>query len=430
MPRSVASPTPGRDSNRTVGSEYSGPAAAPGDTPAPPDPALVTAADTAVAAAADELIALSHDIHAEPELAFEEVRSVAKTLAPLRRRGFEIECPVAGLDTAFTATYGSGELMVGICAEYDALPEIGHACGHNIIAAAAVGAGLGLAEVADACGITVRVFGTPAEESGGGKVLMLERGVFDGAAMAMMVHPGPYDIVGARSLALADLSIVFHGREAHASAAPEQGRNAGDAVTVAQVALGLLRQHLNPGQQLHGIVKTGGAAPNIVPGHAELLYYLRAVDSASLDDLVRRASACFEAGALATGCTHEVRTLAPTYAELTPDPALLCAYREQIVGMGRVPLAPDLEAARPLGSTDMGNLTHVIPGIHPVIGIDAGGAVTHQPEFAAACVTPSADVAITDGATALARTAIGVAGDQSHRNRLLERSSRRQEDIR
>nr|WP_024802390.1 M20 family metallopeptidase [Nocardia sp. BMG51109] len=391
---------------------------------------MVTAADTAVAAAADELIALSHDIHAEPELAFEEVRSVAKTLAPLRRRGFEIECPVAGLDTAFTATYGSGELMVGICAEYDALPEIGHACGHNIIAAAAVGAGLGLAEVADACGITVRVFGTPAEESGGGKVLMLERGVFDGAAMAMMVHPGPYDIVGARSLALADLSIVFHGREAHASAAPEQGRNAGDAVTVAQVALGLLRQHLNPGQQLHGIVKTGGAAPNIVPGHAELLYYLRAVDSASLDDLVRRASACFEAGALATGCTHEVRTLAPTYAELTPDPALLCAYREQIVGMGRVPLAPDLEAARPLGSTDMGNLTHVIPGIHPVIGIDAGGAVTHQPEFAAACVTPSADVAITDGATALARTAIGVAGDQSHRNRLLERSSRRQEDIR
>ncbi|WP_280271392.1 M20 family metallopeptidase [Nocardia wallacei] len=391
---------------------------------------MVAAADAAIGAASDALIALSHDIHAEPELAFAETRSVAKTLVPLRERGFAIETPAAGLDTAFTATYGSGELVVGICAEYDALPEIGHACGHNIIAAAAVGAALGLAEVADRCGITVKVFGTPAEESGGGKVLMLERGVFDDTALAMMVHPGPCDIVGARSLALADVSVAFQGRAAHASAAPEQGRNAGDAVTVTQVALGLLRQHLNPGQQLHGIVKTGGVAPNIVPGHAELLYYLRAVDSASLDDLMRRASACFEAGALATGCTHEIRTLAPTYTELTPDPALLFAYREQIVGTGRVPLAADLEAARPLGSTDMGNVTNVIPGIHPVIGIEAGGAVTHQPEFAAACITPSADLAVTDGATALARTAIAIAGDQFQRDRLLERSIQRQEDIR
>ncbi|MBF6334008.1 M20 family metallopeptidase [Nocardia transvalensis] len=400
------------------------------DLVTPADSALTAAADTAIGAAADELIALSHAIHAEPELAFAEKRSVAKTLAPLAARGFDIETPVADLDTAFTATYGSGELVVGICAEYDALPEIGHACGHNIIAASAVGAALGLARVADVCGITVKVFGTPAEESGGGKVLMLERGAFDGVAMAMMVHPGPIDIIGARSLALADLSIVYRGHEAHASAAPEQGRNAGDAVTVTQVALGLLRQHLRPGQQLHGIVKSGGVAPNIVPGHAELLYYLRAGDSASLDDLMRRASACFEAGALATGCTHEIRTLAPTYTELTPDPALLCAYREQIVGMGRVPLAPELEASRPLGSTDMGNVTNVIPGIHPVIGIEAGGAVTHQPEFAAACVTPSADLAVTDGATALARTAIQIAGDQFHRDRLLERSIQRQEEIR
>ncbi len=428
MPRSAGAHPSDPESDRTVGSIDSGTGASYFATP--PDPALVAAADAAIGAASDALIALSHDIHAEPELAFAETRSVAKTLVPLRERGFAIETPAAGLDTAFTATYGSGELVVGICAEYDALPEIGHACGHNIIAAAAVGAALGLAEVADRCGITVKVFGTPAEESGGGKVLMLERGVFDDTALAMMVHPGPCDIVGARSLALADVSVAFQGRAAHASAAPEQGRNAGDAVTVTQVALGLLRQHLNPGQQLHGIVKTGGVAPNIVPGHAELLYYLRAVDSASLDDLMRRASACFEAGALATGCTHEIRTLAPTYTELTPDPALLFAYREQIVGTGRVPLAADLEAARPLGSTDMGNVTNVIPGIHPVIGIEAGGAVTHQPEFAAACITPSADLAVTDGATALARTAIAIAGDQFQRDRLLERSIQRQEDIR
>ncbi|MFI2282319.1 M20 family metallopeptidase [Nocardia beijingensis] len=390
----------------------------------------VARGDAAIRAASAELIALSHAIHDEPELAFEETRSVAKTIAPLAERGFEIELGVAELPTAFRARYGSGSLTVGLCAEYDALPEIGHACGHNIIAASAVGAALGLAEVADALDLTVLVFGTPAEESGGGKVLMLERGVFDDVAMAMMVHPGPLDIVGARSLALADVSVVFHGREAHASAAPEQGRNAGDAVTVAQVALGLLRQHLLPGQQLHGIVGDGGVAPNIVPGRAELLYYLRAVDSASLDDLMRRASACFEAGALATGCTHEIRTLAPTYTELTPDPELLLVYREQLAGLGRVPLAPEFEAQRPLGSTDMGNVTNVIPGIHPVIGIDAGGAVTHQPGFAAASVNASADRAVLDGALALARTAIAVARDDIHRDRLLQRLVQRQEDIR
>ncbi|WP_433727380.1 M20 family metallopeptidase [Nocardia sp. CA-129566] len=398
--------------------------------PVGPNGTDAAASDAAILAAAAELIALSHSIHAEPELAFEETRSVAKTIAPLAARGFEIETGIAELPTAFRASYGSGELTVGICAEYDALPEIGHACGHNIIAASAVGAGLGLAEVADALGITVVVFGTPAEESGGGKVLMLERGVFDDVAMALMVHPGPFDIVDARSLALADLSVVFHGLEAHASAAPELGRNAGDAVTVAQVALGLLRQHLQPGQQLHGIVSDGGVAPNIVPGRAELLYYLRAVDSASLDDLMRRASACFEAGALATGCTHEIRTVAPTYTELTPDSALLCAYREQIIGLGRVPIAPELEAQRPLGSTDMGNVTNVIPGIHPVIGIDAGGAVTHQPGFAAASINASADRAVTDGAIALAGTAIAVARDAIHRDRLLQRLVQRQEDIR
>ncbi len=399
-----------------------------------PDPAVLAASDKAIEANRDQLIALSHSIHGEPELAFEEFRSVAKTIEPLREFGFKINSGVAELPTAFAAEYGSGDLTVGIFAEYDALPEIGHACGHNIIAASAVGAALGLAAVADACGITVKVLGTPAEESGGGKVLMLDRGVFDDLAMALMVHPGPEDIVGARSLALADLSVVFHGRESHASAAPEYGRNALDAITVAQVALGLLRQHLLPGQQLHGIVGSGGVAPNIVPGHAELLYYLRAVDSAALEDLMQRASACFEAGALATGCTHEIRKLAPTYTELTPDSALLCAYREQIRRLGREPIAPELEAARPLGSTDMGNVTNVIAGIHPVIGIDAGGAVTHQPAFAAAAVNASADRAVLDGATALARTAITIAGDQFHRDRLSERVTQRQfqrqEDIR
>lgn len=374
----------------------------------------------ALAHATDEVVALSHSIHAEPELAFEEYRSVAKVLDTLRAHHFEIESGVAGIDTAFTASVGSGELVIGICAEYDALPEIGHACGHNIIAASAVGAALALAPVADALGITVRVLGTPAEETGGGKVLMLERGVFDDIGAALMVHPGPFDIVGATSLALADVAVEFTGRAAHASAAPEWGINAGDAVTVAQVALGLLRQHLSPGQQLHGIVSNGGVAPNIVPGHAELLYYLRANSTESLDALTKKTFACFEAGAIATGCTHEIRTVSPTYAALTPDSWLVAAFRQEIESLGRSPLAPDLEGFRPLGSTDMGNVTNVLPGIHPVVGLDAGGAVTHQPEFAAACVTESADRALLDGALALAGTAARAAADPQTRARLLD----------
>ena len=376
--------------------------------------------DRALATATDEVVALSHSIHSEPELAFEEHRSVAKILDTLRAHDFEVETAVAELDTAFTASFGSGDLVIGICAEYDALPEIGHACGHNIIAASAVGAALALAPVADALGITVRVLGTPAEETGGGKVLMLERGVFDGVGAALMGHPGPLDIVGATSLALADVAVKFTGRAAHASAAPEWGINAGDAVTISQVALGLLRQHLAPGQQFHGIVSDGGVAPNIVPGHAELLYYLRANTTESLESLTAKTFACFEAGALATGCTHEIRTVSPTYAALTPDSWLVAAFRQEIEALGRSPLAPDLEGFRPLGSTDMGNVTNVLPGIHPVVGLDAGGAVTHQPEFAAACVTASADRALYDGALGLARTAARAAADPHTRARLLD----------
>ncbi len=383
------------------------------------------AMDRALAAATEEVLALSHSIHAEPELAFAEHRSVAKILDTLRAHSFEIETNVAGLDTAFTASFGSGDLVIGICAEYDALPEIGHACGHNIIAASAVGAALSLAPVADALGITVRVLGTPAEETGGGKVLMLERGVFDGIGAALMVHPGPFDIVGATSLALADIAVQFTGRAAHASAAPEWGINAGDAVTISQVALGLLRQHLEPGQQFHGIVSDGGAAPNIVPGHAELLYYLRANTTESLETLTRKAFACFEAGAVATGCTHEIRTVSPTYAALTPDSWLVAVFRQEIEALGRSPLAPELEGFRPLGSTDMGNVSNVLPGIHPVVGLDAGGAVTHQPEFAAACVTESADRALLDGALGLARTAAKAASDADTRARLLDGVSAR-----
>ncbi|RKT85362.1 amidohydrolase [Saccharopolyspora antimicrobica] len=366
-----------------------------------------------------ELVELSRSIHAEPELAFAEHRSAAKVADLLARHGFEVRTPVAGLDTALVAERGSGELVVAICAEYDALPEVGHACGHNVIAAAAVGAALALADVADELGITVRLIGTPAEETGGGKVLMLQRGVFDDVAMAMMVHPGPEDICRPVSLAITDLEVRYTGREAHAASAPQLGLNAADALTVAQVAIGLLRQHVEPQQMVHGIVTAGGAAPNIVPAHTAAVYNLRAAEARSLERLENRIRACFEAGATATGCTHEVVQISPVYAELDPDSWLSEAYRRAITELGREPLDRGAEQSRVIGSTDMGNVTRALPAIHPMIAIDCGGAVNHQVEFAAACATPTADRAVLDGALAMAWTAVAAAADSAQRERLL-----------
>ncbi|WP_396898552.1 M20 family metallopeptidase [Mycolicibacterium sp.] len=367
-----------------------------------------------------DLIALSHSIHAEPELAFAEHRSCAKTQALVAERGFEITAAPAGLDTAFRASYGAGPLVIGICAEYDALPEIGHACGHNIIAASAVGTALALADVADELGLTVVLLGTPAEELGGGKVLMLDAGTFDDIAASVMLHPGPVDIAAARSLALSEVTVDYTGRESHAAVAPYLGVNAGDAVTVAQVAVGLLRQQLMPGQMVHGIVTHGGEATNVIPGRAELRYTMRAADMAALRALELRMAGCFEAGALATGCTHQVTETAPAYAELLPDPWLSETIRAEMIRVGREPLPQSVEASVPLGSTDMGNVTQVMPGIHPVIGIDSGGASIHQPAFAAAAAGPSADRAVVEGAIMLARTVVQLAETPAQRDRVLE----------
>jgi amidohydrolase len=381
----------------------------------------------AVQRRAGELLALSHDIHAVPELAFAEHRSAARVAGLVEAEGFDVERGVAGLDTAFTASYGSGDLVVGLCAEYDALPEIGHACGHNIIAASSAGAALALREVADLLGITVKLIGTPAEESGGGKVLLLERGVFDDVAMAMMVHPAPEETCASPSLAITDVEVHYTGKAAHAASAPHRGRNAADALTVAQVAVGLLRQHLEPRQMLHGIVTHGGAAPNIVPAETAALYYLRAADVASLQQLETRVLDCFEAGAVATGCSHQVTHQSPVYSELVPDPWLAASYRTAVTGIGRSPQSPEEERDRQAGSTDMGNVTRALPAIHPTIAIDCGDAVNHQPEFAAACVTPSADRAVCDGALALALTAAAAASDDAQRDRLIGGVSQRRE---
>ena len=369
----------------------------------------------------NDLIALSHDIHAEPELAFAEYRSAAKTQALVAERGFAITPAPAGLDTAFRADYGGGDLVVAVCAEYDALPGIGHACGHNIIAAAAVGAALALAEVADDVGLTVVLMGTPAEESGGGKALLLKAGAFDDITAAVMVHPGPTDIAAARSLALSEVTVEYRGHESHASVAPYLGVNAGDAVTVAQVAVGLLRQQLAPGQQVHGIVTEGGRAANVIPARAGMRYSMRAIEKESLRALEGRIFDCFRAGGLATGCECRIDEGGPAYDELRPDPWLANAFRDEMNRCGRTPVAAGLETALPpLGSTDMGNVTHAMPGIHPIVGVEAGGASLHQPEFAAAAASPSADNAVIDGSIMLARTVIRLAETPSERQRVMQ----------
>lgn len=378
-----------------------------------------TIVEDAVQRRRGDLVELSHSIHAEPELAFAEHRSCAKTQALVAERGFEITSAPGGLDTAFRAAFGSGSLVIGICAEYDALPGIGHACGHNIIAASAVGTALALAEVADELDLTVVLLGTPAEEAGGGKALMLEAGTFDDIAATVMLHAGPIDIARARSLALSRVAVEYIGREAHAAVAPYLGLNAADAITVSQVAIGLLRQQLAPGQMVHGIVTDGGQVTNVIPARTEMHYTMRANDSGSLRELEARMADCFLAGAVATGCAHQVEATEPSYLELTPDKWLADVFRAEMVRLGRTPVGPEIEAAFPLGSTDMGNVTQVMPGIHPIVGIDAAGASIHQQEFATAAAGPSADKAVIEGAVMLARTVVELAGTPAERDRVL-----------
>jgi amidohydrolase len=386
--------------------------------------ALNSVEDT-VARVRGDLLELSHAIHAEPELAFAEYRSCAKAQVLVTERGFEITKAAGGLDTAFRASFGSGPLVIGLCAEYDALPGIGHACGHNIIAASAVGAALALADVADELGLTVVLLGTPAEEAGGGKVLMLEAGVFADIAATVMVHPGPLDIAAARSLALSEVTVSYTGRESHAAVAPYLGINAADAVTVAQVAIGLLRQQLAPGQMTHGIVTEGGQVPNVIPAHTEMRYYMRATDSSSLRALEDKMGGCFLAGAVSTGCDYEVNEASPMYQELTPDAWLADTFRAEMERLGRTPVPRELERSLPLGSTDMGNVTQRMPGIHPIVGVDANGASVHQPAFAAAAVSPSGDQAVVDGAVMLARTVVALAETPAQRDRVLAAQAQR-----
>lgn len=353
-----------------------------------------------------ELVALAGRIHAHPEVAWEEHRAAAWVAGSLDDAGFTATTGAFGLETAVYATAGSGSRRVALVAEYDALPGLGHACGHNLIAASSVGAALALARVADDLDLTVELYGTPAEEGGGGKVEMLDRGAFEGVDLAMMAHPAPVDVAEARPFAVTHSHIAYDGVSAHAGAYPDQGVNANDAFVVAQVAIGLLRQQLPQGTRVHGIQTVGGAAPNAIPDRTEGRWYVRAETLAELLDVEERVRRCFEAGALASGATLTITPESQPYSEFRTAEAVLDAYVANATALGRRFTGGAAAARMNRASTDMGNVSQRVPSIHPYIGLEARGASNHQPEFAAACVGPSAEQLVIDAATALAWTAV------------------------
>ena len=364
------------------------------------------AAARTVAADAERLIRLSEQLHANPETAWEEHNSSRWVAEALAEVGYDVTPSYLGLETAFHATIGSGPFRLGLCAEYDALPGLGHACGHNLISAITVGAARALAPLADAAGLTIEVYGTPAEEGGGGKIELLERGAFAGLDLAMMAHPAPVDVAEAEPFAVSHSHVEYRGKASHAAAYPEQGVNAADAFTIAQVAIGLLRQQLPPSVRVHGVMTNGGEAPNAIPAHTEGRWYVRAESLAQLAETEDRVWKCFEAGALASGAALEITPESKPYAEFRTYQPALDAYVRNATDLGRVFDQGTPARRMNRASTDMGNVSQVVNAIHPYVGIGSLPALNHQPEFAAHCVGGDAEKALLDTATALAWTAL------------------------
>ncbi|WP_167193451.1 M20 family metallopeptidase [Brevibacterium pigmentatum] len=356
---------------------------------------------------ASRLIELSNFLHDEPELGWQEFRSSAAVAEVLAEHDFTVERPYLGLETAFRATYGTGEFTVGFLAEYDALPGLGHACGHNLIAAMSVGGAIGLAEAAAELGITVEVIGTPAEEGGGGKIELLDRGAFTELDFALMAHPAPVDVAEAEPFAVTHWHVEYTGRAAHAAAYPERGINANDAFLIAQVALGLLRQQLPKTVRVHGVMTNGGEAPNAIPEKTEGRWYVRAETTDELLDVEKKVVNCFEAGALATGAELTITPESRRYSEMRTDEAALEYYRFNAEALGRTFDVDPVAATMNRASTDMGNVSQIVDAIHPYIGV-GGEASNHQAAFAESCIGETAERTLLDGATALAWTAADV----------------------
>jgi len=357
----------------------------------------------AVDAIRPELLDLSLTIHDNPELGHQEFRASALLRAFLKSRGFEVESGVAGFPTAFRASYGSSGPAIAFVAEYDALPKIGHACGHNIIGVASAGAAAASRLVVDHFGGRIAVIGTPAEELIGGKVPMIERGAFEGVDAAMMVHPGVRDTALSTALACVALEVEFFGKAAHAAARPEDGINALDAMLISYDAMNALRQHIRSRARFHGIITDGGEAANVVPAHTAGSFIVRADNMEYLEALKERVLNCFRAGALATGARMEHRWAEVCYKPLRSSQTLAELYTRNMEALGRKVHPPNPE--RGLGSTDMGNVSQIMPAIHPSVAIAPDNVLGHSPEFAEAAVSEGGHRGLLDGAKALAMTA-------------------------
>ena len=326
--------------------------------------------------------------------------------------GFDVEYPAYGLDTSFAARAGSEGPEVIICAEYDALPEVGHACGHNIIATAAAGAGAALQDMAGELGCRVTVLGTPAEEAKGGKVDLIRAGAFEGAAAAMMIHPSPEDVLDPNCLGVVHVDVDYYGKESHAAVTPQIGINALDAAVQAYVNVSTLRQTLYPTDKIHGVINYGGGAPNVIPAHTSMSWYVRAQTPERLEELEAKVMACFEAAALATGCLLETTQMGHTFEGLDSNETMGELFLSNSNALGRTLVRGSTLPPGEAGSTDMGNVSNVVPTIHPMLVIEAHGAVNHQRDFAAATVTASGKQAIRDGALGMAWTIIDMASQR------------------
>ncbi|MCB1251341.1 MAG: M20 family metallopeptidase [Acidimicrobiales bacterium] len=358
-----------------------------------------------VDALAPALLAVSHDIHEHPELAFEEHHAHDVLADALDAHGLATTRHAHGVATALRAEAGREGPTIAVLCEYDALPGIGHACGHNIIAAAGLGAGLAAAALADEAGGRVVILGTPAEEGGGGKVALIDDGAFSDVDAAVMVHPAGVDLQAMDVVANQQLVVEFHGQAAHAAAAPWQGANALDAAVLAYQGVAALRQHIRPDERVHGIFTDGGDKPNIVPQHTAMHWYVRSPRLADLEPLRERVLACMRAGAEAAGCTMEHRWLEPVYADMHDNGPLVAAYTANAARLGRRALAPG-DGPAVVGSTDMGNVSYVVPSIHPMIAVSPADVAIHTPAFTGYAGGPDGDRAVLDGAKALAMTVI------------------------
>jgi amidohydrolase len=346
---------------------------------------------------------ISLKIHANPELGFKEVKASALLTQYLEENGFAIERGICELPTAFQGRYGNGKPAIAILAEYDALPQLGHACGHNLIAGCAVGAAVASKPAIDKCGGSVLVIGTPAEEFYGGKVVMAERGAFDNIDMAMMVHPGAHDTATTQALACITLEVEFFGKAAHAAASPETGINALEAMLLSFAAINALRQHVVDKARIHGIITDGGEAPNVVPAHSAGSFLVRAEDNAYLDELKEKVLNCFVGAAAATGARLEYQWGKVLYAPLRNNLTLAELFRQNMKPLGReMPLA----SSGRVGSTDMGNVSQIVPSIHPTIAVAPEEVVIHSPEFAEVAASEAGIKGMLDAAKALAMTVV------------------------